>query len=998
MRHDELIADAVEAHGGSLIESMGEGDSTVSVFDSAPHAVEAALAATRALAAEPWPPGIRIAVALGHPHRRGRAARRATTSARASTSPRALRAQADGGQIFLSSVTAELVAGAPARGLLARRPRPAPAQGPRRARADPRARGPGRRRAAAGDRVPVPRPARRSRPDDRALLLRPRGGRGRAHRRGSRPAGCSPSSARRAAASPRCCAPASSPPSRAGEVAGIDDAVARDAGRRAGARRARRARAAARRRPVRGAVHAVRRRRPARARSSTRCCALRGAVAIGVRADFYGRLSAHAELAARGRRQPGAARRDDRRRARARDHRAGPARGPAARARPRRADPARRRRRARRAAAALARAARDLGAPRRPHAHRRGLPRQRRRAPRRSPAPPTTSSTRCPTTQRALARSVFLRHDRARRGQRGLPPARGESTSSCRRAPSPDGRRRAARAARRGAPRHARRRLRRGRARGADPRVAAAAPLARRGPRGHPRAPPARRRRAALGRRRPRDRPTSTAAPGSRPRSSSPRPAAPSSTPPSAPSSTPASPRPSASGAPSGGRTAACAGCSPAPPSCSSSRSPPARWPRSAQQRAGRRAAAEAQALTSDAERVGALAQTAPTLEQSMLLRASPRVELEDRVETRGDLLAVLQRNPAAVRDPAAVGRRASPALAVSPDGRLLASGRRERASCASPTCGPGSRSARRCDLRRPRRAAGDARSRRTGGRSRSARGRATARSCTSIDVAHRGSAPDRVLAAGSARSIDVRRPLARVRARRPPPRGRAGDVVADGVRRPSPQRLLLLDAPQRAPAVAARATRSSPASGRRTSCSAATAALITLRPAGRDAGVGRAAGRIVRRYPIGGRFALSPDGRAARPRAQQPVPRRPELRPWRCWTCAPAATASLADRPARGLDRRASPSRATASGSSAARDEGTHVWDVADGRDRRDVRDTCTRRGPPRRRARPPGAGCSTAPATAASASGTRTARGGSGAGSSGPAPKRLRLRTRAR
>src|SRR4029078_10126636 len=65
VRHDELIADAVESRGGSLIKSMGEGDSTVSVFDSAPAAVVAALAANRSLAAEEWPPGIRIATRWG---------------------------------------------------------------------------------------------------------------------------------------------------------------------------------------------------------------------------------------------------------------------------------------------------------------------------------------------------------------------------------------------------------------------------------------------------------------------------------------------------------------------------------------------------------------------------------------------------------------------------------------------------------------------------------------------------------------------------------------------------------------------------------------------------------------------------------------------------------------------------------------------------------------------------------------------------------------------
>ena len=77
VRHDELIADAVGAHGGSLIESMGEGDSTVSVFDSAPAAVEAALAANRALAAEDVAARRGHRRALGHPHRRGRAARHA---------------------------------------------------------------------------------------------------------------------------------------------------------------------------------------------------------------------------------------------------------------------------------------------------------------------------------------------------------------------------------------------------------------------------------------------------------------------------------------------------------------------------------------------------------------------------------------------------------------------------------------------------------------------------------------------------------------------------------------------------------------------------------------------------------------------------------------------------------------------------------------------------------------------------------------------------------
>ena len=82
---------------------------------------------------------------------------------------------------------------------------------------------------------------------------------------------------------------------------------------------------------------------------------------------------------------------------------------------------------------------------------------------------------------------------------------------------------------------------------------------------------------------------------------------------------------------------------------------------------------AQAQALRSDAERVGALAQTAPALEQSMLYGAAA-VALEDSVQTRGELLAALQRQPAAVRVLRPTSAIVS-ALALSPDGRLLASG-----------------------------------------------------------------------------------------------------------------------------------------------------------------------------------------------------------------------------------------------------------------------------------------------------------------------------------
>ncbi len=108
VRHDELIADCVESRGGRFLKSMGEGDSTISVFDSAPRALAAALAATRALAAEPWPGGLRIAARFGL--HTGEAERRGTDYVGPSFNLAArLRGQADGGQIFLTSVTADLV-------------------------------------------------------------------------------------------------------------------------------------------------------------------------------------------------------------------------------------------------------------------------------------------------------------------------------------------------------------------------------------------------------------------------------------------------------------------------------------------------------------------------------------------------------------------------------------------------------------------------------------------------------------------------------------------------------------------------------------------------------------------------------------------------------------------------------------------------------------------------------------------------------------------------
>lgn len=108
-RHDALIAASVAAFGGRLVQSMGEGDSTVSAFRAAPEAVAAALAANRALAAESWPNDLAIVVRFGlhtgEAERRGEDYFGPTLNLTAR-----VRGQADGGQIFLSSATADLVA------------------------------------------------------------------------------------------------------------------------------------------------------------------------------------------------------------------------------------------------------------------------------------------------------------------------------------------------------------------------------------------------------------------------------------------------------------------------------------------------------------------------------------------------------------------------------------------------------------------------------------------------------------------------------------------------------------------------------------------------------------------------------------------------------------------------------------------------------------------------------------------------------------------------
>jgi WD40 repeat protein len=85
------------------------------------------------------------------------------------------------------------------------------------------------------------------------------------------------------------------------------------------------------------------------------------------------------------------------------------------------------------------------------------------------------------------------------------------------------------------------------------------------------------------------------------------------------------------------------------------------------------RSAAVGQALTSDAERVGAQAVSEKNIDLAMLY-AVAGVKLQNRIETRSDLLTVLQDNPDAIRL-LRPSHDEITALAVNSTGRLLATG-----------------------------------------------------------------------------------------------------------------------------------------------------------------------------------------------------------------------------------------------------------------------------------------------------------------------------------
>jgi predicted ATPase/class 3 adenylate cyclase len=114
-RHDEIVRGAIDAHGGYVFSTMGDG--MAAAFGRAADGIAAAVAAQVALAGVEWPAGLDIRVRMGlhtgeavehHGDYFGGPVNRTAR----------LMAAAQGGQVVVSEATAALVAGTPGLGLI----------------------------------------------------------------------------------------------------------------------------------------------------------------------------------------------------------------------------------------------------------------------------------------------------------------------------------------------------------------------------------------------------------------------------------------------------------------------------------------------------------------------------------------------------------------------------------------------------------------------------------------------------------------------------------------------------------------------------------------------------------------------------------------------------------------------------------------------------------------------------------------------------------------
>jgi predicted ATPase/class 3 adenylate cyclase len=102
-RHDLILRQGIQGHGGRVLTSRGEGDSFFAVFPTPSDAVGAACAIQRRLAAEAWPEGVAVAVRMAV--HTGQALRSDLRGPAVNRCAR-IRAAAHGGQVLVSEAAA----------------------------------------------------------------------------------------------------------------------------------------------------------------------------------------------------------------------------------------------------------------------------------------------------------------------------------------------------------------------------------------------------------------------------------------------------------------------------------------------------------------------------------------------------------------------------------------------------------------------------------------------------------------------------------------------------------------------------------------------------------------------------------------------------------------------------------------------------------------------------------------------------------------------------
>jgi len=110
-RHNRLLSEVIEGHGGVVVTSRGEGDSFFAVFSSAVAAVEAAGACQLRLGTEDWPAGASLRVRMGLHTGEARVAGSDQVDHAPINRCARVKAAAHGGQVLVTKTTRDLAGG-----------------------------------------------------------------------------------------------------------------------------------------------------------------------------------------------------------------------------------------------------------------------------------------------------------------------------------------------------------------------------------------------------------------------------------------------------------------------------------------------------------------------------------------------------------------------------------------------------------------------------------------------------------------------------------------------------------------------------------------------------------------------------------------------------------------------------------------------------------------------------------------------------------------------